>query len=211
MNKKKEYIWYASYGSNLLEDRFNCYIQGGKPKGSTKNYEGCRDKNLPIEKEETYISSDLYFAKKSKLWNDGGVCFISNIFGSGKETLARMYLITKEQFIDVVKQETNNISELKIKFDKAIIDGDLIFKQNSWYGKIIYLGNKNNYPIFTFTNEIDIEEENKPNENYLKTIIEGIKETFINLNEFDILEYLIAKKGIAENYTKEELIEIIKR
>jgi hypothetical protein len=26
----KQYVWYASYGSNLLQERFMCYVQGGK-------------------------------------------------------------------------------------------------------------------------------------------------------------------------------------
>jgi hypothetical protein len=26
------FVWYAVYGSNLLRSRFDCYIQGGKPK-----------------------------------------------------------------------------------------------------------------------------------------------------------------------------------
>ncbi|MBL0236650.1 MAG: hypothetical protein IPQ02_08595 [Saprospiraceae bacterium] len=42
MINKLDYIWYASYGSNLLEERFQCYIKGGMPKGSTKTYLGCR-------------------------------------------------------------------------------------------------------------------------------------------------------------------------
>jgi len=37
-------VWYAVYGSNLLRKRFDCYIQGGKPKGAAKDYPGCRDR-----------------------------------------------------------------------------------------------------------------------------------------------------------------------
>lgn len=209
--KNTEYIWYASYGSNLLASRFNCYIQGGKPNGSKKTYQGCRNKNPPIDNQETYISSELYFAKKSQTWNDGGVCFISNNFGQSKEALARMYLITKEQFIDVVKQENRNSQDLQIDFEKVISEGGIVFKKDAWYGKIIYLGNQDDHPIFTFTHEIDIVEKNKPNEDYLKTIIEGIKDTFPNFNEFDIEDYLNSKQGIIGNYTKLQLLELIKK
>jgi hypothetical protein len=31
-----------------------------------KKYLGCSDKSLPIDKEEIYINSELYFAKKIK-------------------------------------------------------------------------------------------------------------------------------------------------
>jgi len=87
-------------------ERFLCYIRGGQPKGRPDIYEGCRNKDLPEDDEDLYISSRLYFAKKSKGWNSGGVGFISNEFNNKNQALARMYLITKEQFVDVVKQET---------------------------------------------------------------------------------------------------------
>lgn len=33
---QQSYVWYASYGSNLLEGRMLCYIQGGRvSSGST--------------------------------------------------------------------------------------------------------------------------------------------------------------------------------
>ena len=115
--KEETHIWYASYGSNISEDRFHCYIQGGTPKGSQTSYKGCKDKTLPIDNEDFYIASELYFAKKSiKSWNGGGVGFISNNFNEAK-TIGRIYLITKEQFIDVIKQECDIIQDLKIDFD----------------------------------------------------------------------------------------------
>ena len=90
----------------------------------------------------------MYFAKKSESWDNGGV--IRTNFGSKIDTLGRMYLITKEQFIDVVKQETGDQANLSIDFDKAIENGSLVFKERSWYGNIIYLGTQYNSPIFTF-------------------------------------------------------------
>src|SRR6266851_737509 len=34
--------WYAAYGSNLAEDRFLCYVRGGRPAGGKVNLLGCR-------------------------------------------------------------------------------------------------------------------------------------------------------------------------
>jgi len=208
MSQDQEYIWYASYGSNLLEERFLCYIKGGQPIGSNKKYSGCRDQSLPIDNEEIYINSELYFAKKSPTWNNGGVCFIKTNFDAGITTLGRMYLITKDQFVDVVKQETENVNDLTINFEKVILEGSLIIKEKSWYGNLIYLGESNNHPIFTFTNKENLKDSNKPNENYLKTIIKGLKETY-NLNLNELFEYLSAKDGIKDNFTSEELTTII--
>lgn len=208
MADTQDYIWYASYGSNILEERFLCYIRGGQPLGSVKNYHGCTDKSLPIGKEEIYINSELYFAKKSKSWDNGGVCFIEINFSPTSKTLGRMYLITKAQFIDIVRQETDNKGTLIIDFERAINDGSLVFNPGSWYGKIIYLGTQNNYPIFTFTNENNIQKVNQPNEKYLKTIIRGIQETY-DLSVAEITEYFVSKKGIEGNIAIGELTKII--
>ncbi|WP_422356187.1 hypothetical protein [Roseivirga pacifica] len=203
-------IWYASYGSNMQMERFLCYIRGGQPKGRMDYYKGCRDKTPPEDNEELYITSRLYFAKKSKGWNNGGVGFISNEFNSKNQTLARMYLITKEQFTDVIKQETKYDGELTIDFDKCAKNGSLVFKDPSWYGNLIYLGEQYGKSIFTFTSKIDFSDQiNKPNDSYLKTIIEGIKETFPNFNEDDICEYLLPIEGINNHYNEEQLINLI--
>ncbi|HZV69556.1 MAG TPA: hypothetical protein VFG10_08430 [Saprospiraceae bacterium] len=209
MTQLTKHIWYASYGSNLLEERFLCYIRGGQPVGSKKPYDGCRDKSLPVVKEEFYISSELYFAKESDSWDNGGVAFIKTNFEPKQSTFGRIYLITPEQFIDVVKQETNGSDSLHIDFGNAISEGSLIFKDPSWYGNLIYLGIQYDYPIFTFTNKINLTPTTKPSTQYLKTIISGIQEAFGNLNTFEILDYLISKEGIKENYSREELILII--
>jgi len=209
MNSENNKIWYASYGSNLQMERFLCYIRGGQPEGRLDVYKGCRDKTLPEDNEELYINSQLYFAKKSKGWNKGGVGFISNSFDTKIQTLARMYLIRKEQFIDIIKQETKYEKELKIDFNECVNTGSIVFKDPSWYGNLIYLGEKKHHPIFTFTSKNDfVGEINKPDKNYLKTIIEGIKEVF-PFDDLEICEYLMTLKGIKENFSKHELIDLI--
>jgi hypothetical protein len=40
-------VWYAAYGSNVCQDLFLCYIRGGTPAGSKRNYVGCSDNSLP--------------------------------------------------------------------------------------------------------------------------------------------------------------------
>ncbi|AUC86662.1 hypothetical protein CW731_05730 [Polaribacter sp. ALD11] len=203
-------VWYASYGSNILESRFHCYILGGQPKGSKKTYKGCSDKTLPQEKEEVYINSELYFAKKSKSWDSCGVGFINTEFNDKIQTFGRMYLITTEQYVEIVKQETNHKGELLIDFKKAKEKGSLIIEEKSWYGNLLYLGEQNGNPIFTFTNEKDLTEEiNPPSEQYLLTIINGLKETY-NLNEIEIKEYFENLLGIKGYEIEKKLTELIK-
>ena len=208
MHREGNHIWYASYGSNLLEERFLCYIRGGKPTGSSSKHKGCRDKTLPLSNNEIHINHELYFARKSRSWGNGGVAFISIRSNPQTKTLGRMYLITTEQFIDVVKQENDFNGSLEIDFEKAVSEGSLIFKKTQWYGNLIYLGHHLGSPIFTFTHENDITPATMPSESYLKTIIKGIRETYNHLSADDITNYLLSIRGIERYYSSNALNEL---
>lgn len=209
MENRQDKVWYASYGSNLRMERFLCYIRGGQPQGNSNVYKGCRDKTLPEKSMGFYINSPLYFAKSSSGWNNGGVGFISNRFDKKHQTLSRMHLITREQFIDLVKQETMNDQKLEIDFDKCKKIKSLVVIEPSWYGNLIYLGEQEGNPIFTFTSKDDLTNQiNSPDPTYLKTIIEGIKETFPMDNQ-DICDYLLPLQGIHGFYTQKEILSLI--
>jgi hypothetical protein len=189
-------IWYASYGSNINESRFLCYINGGTPDGSDKYNKGCTDKSYPTKIKNKVINFELYFAKKSKTWQNGGVAFISTKPNDEIQTFVKMYLITKQQFIEVLQQETNQLVDFD--FEEVIQNKFLVFNNKSWYGQIMYLGMEDEHPIFTFTNS-NIIEPTKPSVNYLKTIITGMKESY-QLNNDEISNYLLSKKGIKDNF-----------
>ena len=91
-------VWYLSYGSNILAERFHCYISGGQPQGSQKIYEGCRDTSRPRRDKPTTINYELYFSKNSPVWDNGGVAFIKDELNRNTTSFARVYLITKQQF-----------------------------------------------------------------------------------------------------------------
>lgn len=82
----------------------------------------------------------------------------------------------------------------------AIQNGSYIFKEKSGYGNLLYIGQQNDYPIFTLTNESDNQMETKPSADYLKTIYLGIKQTH-GFDDRTILHYLKNKRGIIGNYT----------
>lgn len=200
-------VWYASYGSNLCRDRFLCYIKGGKPEGSAKSEIGCRDKSLPKDDKPIEIPFPLYFAMYSKKWG-GGVAFIG-LKKDGKEiTLGRRYLITEEQFSDVVSQE-NYDTRIYVDFKRIKKQGSAVLS-NSWYGNIIYLGDREGSPVFTFTASWDI--TNKPfvapSADYLKMLALGLKESYC-LSKNKIIEYLIKKEGVKKNFTEEMLLELL--
>jgi hypothetical protein len=189
-------IYYASYGSNMLESRFHCYIRGGQPEGSVKTQPGCLDHTLPTEKANITIHRELYFARESGSWQHGGVAFINPEANEHARTLGRMYLITAGQFIDIIRQENDFYGKLLIDFEKAIEQGSLIIHPTWWYGNLLYLGDKNGHPIFTFTHATHQPEAiNPPGANYLRTIINGLKEAY-HLSNQEIYTYLKDKPGI---------------
>lgn len=205
MPAQQTHIWYASYGSNLLEERFLCYIRGGRPEGSQKNYDGCTDKTLPLENQQRYISHEMYFARSSGSWSGGGVGFIKTNFDPLQRTLGRMYLITRDQFIEVIKQEIGTTDNLTLDYNAAMQNGSFIARNRSWYGNVLYLGAHNSIPIFTITYQDNSQPYTKPSEAYVRIIARGIAETYPSLTTQEIVNYLMAKGGIQGNYTPEEI------
>jgi hypothetical protein len=184
------YIWYVGYGSNLHEQRFLCYINGGTPRFGNKCTKGCKDKTLPIENKPIIIDFPLYFAlpgnnKETPNWGAGGVAFIDPQEDKKLKTFCRMWKITKEQYEEVRDQEGW-----------------------SWYGKEIPLGEDSGVPIYTITNDAILSNIICPSDAYIKTIALGLKETY-NFNDEEIVDYLIEKKGIRGSLQKEVMRKIM--
>ena len=208
----KDLVWYASYGSNLLKNRFLCYICGGTPDGTDKNYLGCSDKTEPIEDKPIILPYSIYFSKQSPIWENLGVAFIKPLRDEDSRTFGRMYLISKAQFIELVHQENaidpvNSI--IHIDFTNLILNGEIKIPAH-WYSRIIYLGDEKGHPIFTFTSGWDDSEIilRPPGEKYLRTIIKGIKETYNMVNE-EITQYLIALPGIKGFISEQDIDTIV--
>ncbi len=208
MNRSQQ-VWYACYGSNLLSNRFYCYIAGGKPEGSSRFYQGCRDKTLPQAQKPILIPQELYFAKSARGWNKGSVAFIKPDSKAHAQTLGKRYLITQTQFVDLVQQESQLHSSPKIDFDKARREGKLQIKKKAWYNLLCFLGDDNGIPIFTFTNTRFLNDEIKsPDKTYLTTLIKGLQSCY-ELSPEAIWNYLIAKKGIDGTWNKTTLHQLV--
>jgi hypothetical protein len=201
-------VWYASYGSNLMEERFLAYIHGGIVPGSDRPEIGCRDKSSPKRNERIDIPYPLYFSKDRTKWGRGGVGFIGTDISEAERTIGRMYLITEEQFFDVVSQENNgmdvgvNLAEIEKNGFVDIHDG--------WYNRIIFLGKKNGAPIFTFSSNKSMNSImfTKPSAAYLSVIAKGLME--LGLSQEEVVEYFMDKKGIKGNFLKNSLRDYLK-
>lgn len=192
MKASQDYVWYLGYGSNLNEQRFLCYILGGKPMHGLRNNIGCKDKTPPLENKPFEIPYHLYFALPDKKeethgWGKGGVAFITPEVEKEKKfwTPGRMWKITKDQYREIRNQEGRDT-----------------------YNFEIYLGENDGSPIYTITNKNVLTNILPPSEKYLKTIAAGLRETYYITNE-RIVEYLITKVGIKENFTQYDLLNAI--
>lgn len=167
-------VWYVSYGSNMSYDRFMYYIRGGQPTGAKKSYKGCRNQTPPSEKIQHVLPNyELYFGGESKVWG-GGICFIRPSKQSDKAVLTRAYLITRDQFTDIWKQE-NHLAvdspiQLKLGEEDQIVG-------TGQYRQLLYLGEINGYPAYSFTSP-EAKAPNAPVDAYLRPVISGLAETY---------------------------------
>lgn len=186
-----DYVWYVSYGSNMCYERFLCYIRGGKAAGSLREEKGCADRTPPQKVASGVIPYRLYFAREARRWNNGGAAFISDELNSGK-TYVTKYLISRSQFIDVFAQENSKAVET-LDFE-SVKEGNEVIFPDSWYGRILFLGNGDGADEFTFTSVDGGGRRNPPSDAYLSVIIRGLLESGIHPD--DIVEYLHAVEGV---------------
>ena len=114
-----------------------------------------------------------------------------------------MYLITDEQFNDVVMQENSKEpdgSRFVPAFEHLVSQRESLLNDDPWYGKLLNIGSEGGCPILTFTTaRTDLLNPNAPAEQYVKVIASGIKETYPQMSDDDIVAYLNKAAGIRGN------------
>jgi hypothetical protein len=221
VNPKQEYVWYTSYGSNLSDNRFPYYIHGGQPVGSTRTYEGCRNKSAPLASMPVDIPQQLYFAGNSKVWlhekEDGqfgqhsGRAYIT--LETGKEpTKARAYLITKEQFEDVLAQENRlesidpiNVNNIR-HYGRAPVGLNEL--EPGSYDELLYCGEHDGFAAISFTSGGEVQPYTKPSRRYLTMIASGLIEAH-GMTADSVAEYLSTKPGIIGNWAVKDLVTLV--
>ncbi len=198
-------IYYLGYGSNLNRQRFLCYIQGGTPSYGKKRNRGCTDTTPPTDDRPFLIPYRLYFAlpagfEGTENWGKGGVAFISPVpvkeeaegleptetEGLNRElTHGRAWKITRAQYEEIREQEGRGLYDLELKV--GAIEG---------------------IPVYTITHSTLLPRILPPSTAYLKTIAEGLKETF-HLRAEEIADYLLGKEGVKGYLTERRVREII--
>jgi hypothetical protein len=161
------------------------------------------DRSLPLINTHFSISHELYFADFADRWN-GGVAFISPET-SDKKALCRIYLIKRQQFIELLSQE-NQILNSKVEVDFDQLNERKRFKARSdtWYGLVLNVGQFVGYPVYTFTREDDNRlKRTRPSDAYFNTIITGLVECYAHLEDSRLVSYL--HNATQETHSKENI------
>lgn len=191
-------VWYAGYGSNLCAARFRCYLAGGTPPGLTVASRGARDATPPRADRPLDIPHRLHFAGHSGSWG-GAPAFVDVAPDAGARTFARAYLITWEQFEDVVAQENGRPTA-----PIALEPSDLAAGQHSTglgpgrYGTMLRVGAFDDIPVVTFTSPATAgAPTGAPSPSYLKVMVAGLRESHA-LSDDAIVAYLGSTPGCTE-------------
>ncbi len=204
---RDDLIWYASYGSNVNRARFLCYLEGGTPVGTLLPQRGARDRSLPRDDAPCTFRSAIRFAGYSARW-EGAPALLEHRRAS-PGALGRRYLITKEQFVDVVAQENGAEGPLSIPFDEVLPDGHTLIDTRA-YDTIIGLDPVDGIPVATFTSS-DIPEQRPaaaPSAAYLATIVRGLAEVH-DLDHETLAQRLHRADGVAPTWTIRQIQRLL--
>ena len=170
-------VWYVAYGSNLSLDRFRCYLSGGRPAQSRREYTGCRDPSDPLQAVGLFVPGRLVFAEESAVWG-GGMAFYDG--GATGLTACRAYVISFEQFADVTAQEMRRPSGGKFAQGLAKLLGDLESARTlgpGLYETVVPLGVLEGAQMLTVTHgDVGSLDPTPPSVAYLSRIAAGLRE-----------------------------------
>ena len=165
-------VWYVAYGSNLNRRRFERYLGGGRPVGGRRTYTGSRDSSPPLDDVALMIRGSLYFAGESRVWG-GGMAFLDP--DADGRVAARAYLLTVEQFSDVVAQEMRRPVGADLDLTPVLAYGRHSYGTGR-YDTVVRVGHRAQRPRVTFTAAAPVVPRALPSRAYLDTIAAGIRE-----------------------------------
>lgn len=177
--EKPDYVWYANYGSGLSYENFMLCINGGTPDGAAFGYAGCTDKTPPSENYFMSLPHRLYFSDTSRVWPGGGLGTLDTRPSKHDATVARIFLITREQFEQIAAQENFEPMPKAMPYADAMKHGHAhIDYSGHLYDELLYCGLRGEYPIFALTGNRLSKPETPPSVGYMQCVIKGLSENW---------------------------------
>ena len=208
MSSSVQRVWYVAYGSNLGLDRFRCYLAGGRPDGGLRAYDGCRDPSDPEDSVALDVPGGLVFAGESTVWG-GGMAFYDA--GAPGRAACRAYLVTVEQFSDVVAQEMRRPPGGEFAQDLAglLAEVEEVHTMGSGrYETVTRLGEREGTAMFTVTHDdVGSLAPAAPAAAYLRWIAAGLREAH-GWDAEQVTDYLADAPGVAGAWSREALVRL---
>uniref|UniRef100_A0AAU2JWA0 Histone deacetylase n=1 Tax=Streptomyces sp. NBC_00049 TaxID=2903617 RepID=A0AAU2JWA0_9ACTN len=201
-----ERVWYASYGSNMHLDRLSAYLAGGRPRGATRTYPGCRDHRAPERSIAVELGGSLYFATESPVWTGGRGFYDPTAPGRMR---GRAHLVTTSQMADIAAQEMYGEPGADLDLTGVLRDGRDALGPGR-YETLICPGTIDGIPVLTLTAPWTLRdvEPLKPSAAYLWYLAGGLLESG-PWEERDIAAYLSARPGAAGHWTAQQVLELL--
>ncbi|MQY09505.1 histone deacetylase [Actinomadura macrotermitis] len=192
-------LWYVAYGSNLYRERFACYLAGGVPAGGARNYPGCRDATPARAEQAVTLPGGIYFAHESRTWGGGMAFYDPELPG---RAVARAYLLTLQQFGDVVAQEMRRDVGEEHDLAEAIATGRQRLGPGR-YETVLKVGERGGHPMLTFTAPHGAAGAplNAPTAPYLAMLGHGLREAH-GWDAARAARYLTARPGACDAWTE---------
>ena len=165
---------------------------------------------LPRDDVALELSHSLYFAGRSKRWGGTSAAFVS-LHVLDPPSLVRAYLITQEQFVDVVRQENNlqaDIADFEQRLHDAMARGHARLLPTGFYTELLFCGERGGHPMLTFTASDDRADVGRPSAAYLQMIGTGLRECHGVTTE-QAVNYLIDRPGVRGMWTAKELTDLL--
>lgn len=197
-------LWYAAYGTNLSRGRFQMYLEGGRPAAGGRHLPGCRDPLGPHRDVALMVPGGIRFVGVSTIWGGGMAVYDAR---AAAQVAVRAYLITAEQFVDVLAQE------MRLKPPVELDLGPV--RESGWhrvgpgrYQTLAQLGIHDDLPMLTFTSAAVAEDPvNAPTDDYLRTMALGLREAH-GWSAGQIGRYLAQFPGASGAWTRAAIEEL---
>jgi len=200
-------VWYASYGSNVSRDRFLTYLRGGSPHGARRTYPGARDRSDPSDDRAFTMPGRLRFGWESPTWG-GGIAFYDA--AAQGTVLARAYLLTHEQFVDVAAQEMHREPGADLDLTQ-VLEHRRHDAGPGRYESLHLVGELDRMPVVTFTApDPSVLGTNAPAPAYLATIAAGLQDAH-GLDDDGVVDYLLGCAGVTPEWTAHDLYAVVRR
>lgn len=188
-------VWYAAYGSNMIWERFRCYLEGGILADTGRDHCGARDRTRPADTRAAWLPGRMYFATRSAFWGGGRALYDPEAPGIAA---CRAWLVTPGQLCDVLAQEMQREPGADLDLPTAPGRANWLRAGDGHYETVVCAGRLAGYPVITFCAPWAMTDVPPlaPSPAYAAMIAAGLHETF-GWDSFRALRYLEPLPGAA--------------